>query len=232
MTIAIDIHPPASFPLSFCLADACGLRRRGLMLVLSSPSGAGKSTLCRALLDLNPALVLSVSMTTRSPRPGEVNGRDYHFTSMAAFQCLIATGSLLEYARIFGHYYGTLSEPVAEALAAGRDILFDIDWQGYRQLQHDAAGDVVGVFILPPSVEELECRLRRRAQDSNETIAHRMSKVSAEIAHWDEYRYVIVNRNVEHSVAAIETILETERLRRHRQIGLPALVASMQGVMD
>lgn len=196
------------------------MRRRGLMLVLSAPSGVGKSTICRALLERDTALMLSISMTTRAPRSGEVDGRDYHFTSFTRFKKLISTGNLLEYANIFGHYYGTLSQPVAANLAEGRDVLFDIDWQGHRQLQSNAIHDVVGVFILPPSIKELERRLRGRGQDSNETIVYRMRTVADEISHWDEYRYVIVNRYLEDSVVAIQTILKTERLRSHRQVGL------------
>lgn len=227
MTVTTDISP-STVTRTLCRADTCSLRRRGLMVVLSSPSGAGKSTLCRALLGLNPAMVLSVSVTTRPPRPGEVNGRDYHFTSMTAFEQLVANGGLLEYARVFDNYYGTLHQPVAEALEAGHDVLFDIDWHGHRKLKDDAAGDVVGVFILPPSVEELEQRLRGRGQDSNETIARRMAEVTDEISHWDEYSYVIINRSVQHSAAAIEAILEAELLRPHRQVDLPSLIASMQ----
>ncbi len=222
------ISPPTSTsPLPFRLAEVCGVRRRGLMLAISAPSGAGKSTICRALLKRNQALVLSISVTTRAPRPEEINGRDYHFISVIAFNDLIATGGLLEHAEIFGHYYGTLSQPVAETLTAGRDVLFDIDWQGYRQLQSKTTDDIVSIFILPPSIEELERRLRRRGQDSHQTISNRMHTVANEISHWEEYRYVIVNRNIEHSVAAIQTILETERLRAHRQTGLRDFVNAL-----
>ncbi len=229
MIIAAD-RPPSAVSHPLCLADACGVRRRGLMLVLSSPSGAGKSTVCRALLELNPDLVLSVSVTTRSPRPGEVDGHDYHFTTVAAFEQLVAMGGLLEYAKVFDNYYGTPRQPVEEALVVGQDVLFDIDWQGHRRLKTYIAADVVGVFILPPSVEELEQRLRGRCQDSNETIVHRMAKAADEISYWDEYRYVIINRNVQYSVAVVAAILETERLRRHRQIDLPALIDSLRGI--
>ncbi|KAF0118171.1 MAG: guanylate kinase [Rhodospirillaceae bacterium] len=227
MTLAASI--PSDVPSrTLCLADACGGRRRGVMLVLSSPSGAGKSTLCRALLELNPHLVPSVSVTTRPPRPGEMEGRDYHFITLPEFQRLAAGEGLLEYAKVFDNYYGTPRRPVADALARGCDVLFDIDWQGHRKLKNGAPTDVVGVFILPPSVAELECRLRGRGQDDITVIAHRMAKAVDEIGHWDEYRYVVINRTVQHSVAAVAAILETERLRRQRQIDIPALVAEMR----
>ena len=212
---------------ALCLADTCGGKRRGVMLVLSSPSGAGKSTLCRALLELNPALVPSVSVTTRPPRPREVDGRDYHFMTPPEFQRLVEDDGLLEYAKVFDNYYGTPRRPVANALAGGYDVLFDIDWQGHRKLQDSAPADVVGVFILPPSVTELERRLRGRGQDDPAVIAHRMAKAVNEISHWEEYKYVVINRTVQHSVAAVAAILETERLRQRRQIDIPALVAAM-----
>ena len=200
------------------------IRRRGLMLVLSSPSGAGKTTISRLLLEGDSRLTLSISVTTRPKRPDEVDKRDYLFLDPAAFEKLRAADELLEHARVFGYDYGTPRAPVEKALDEGRDILFDIDWQGARQLAAKAPGDLVGIFILPPSTEELHARLRRRAQDSEDVVAQRMSRAPDEIGHWAEFDYVVVNRDIQESVASIRAILAAERLRRERQIGLPGFV--------
>ncbi len=203
------------------------VRRRGLMLVLSSPSGAGKTSISRRLLERHPDLSLSVSVTTRAPRPGEVDGVHYHFVDRATFERMAATGDLLEHAEVFGRHYGTPRAPVEAALADGRDVLFDIDWQGTQQLAENARDDLVAVFILPPSATELERRLRTRAQDSDEEIARRMSKAAGEMSHWPEYDYVVVNADFETSVAQTEAILTAERLRRRRLIGLGEFVRSL-----
>ncbi|MBP2227211.1 guanylate kinase [Azospirillum agricola] len=207
------------------------ISRRGLMLVLSSPSGAGKTTISRRLLDRDGDLAMSVSVTTRPMRPGEVPGVDYHFIDLALFDRMVEAGGLLEYARVFGNCYGTPRGAVEDALASGRDVLFDIDWQGTQQLAQNARDDLVSVFVLPPSGEELERRLHSRAQDSAEVIANRMAKASDEISHWAEYDYVIVNHDVEESVAAVEAILRAERLRRRRQVGLPRFVQTVQAAL-
>jgi guanylate kinase len=198
------------------------------MFVLSSPSGAGKTTLSRMLLKVEPEIDMSVSVTTRKPRPGERDGIDYHFIDDARFDRLIADGSLLEWAEVFDHRYGTPREPVERALAAGRDVLFDIDWQGTRQLRDRAGADVASVFILPPSAQALEERLVKRAQDAPEVVARRMAKASAEMSHWDEYDYIIVNDGLEESLALIRAILAAERVRRARRAGaLASLVRSI-----
>jgi guanylate kinase len=202
--------------------------RRGLLLVMSSPSGAGKSTLSRRLLASDRNVIMSVSVTTRPPRPGEVNGRDYHFISKEDFAKLRDTGQLLEHAEVFGNWYGTLRAPVEEALAKGRDVLFDIDWQGTQQLRHAARTDLVAAFILPPSTRELEKRLKTRAQDSAQVVAERMAKAADEMSHWPEYDYVVVNSDLDASVAAIVSILAAERLRRDRQIGLNDFVKALR----
>ena len=202
--------------------------RRGLMLVLSSPSGAGKTTLSRMLLKADRHIDLSVSVTTRPQRPGEVDGRDYHFIDMVRFESMVKTGKLLEWAEVFGHRYGTPRIPVEKALHAGRDVLFDIDWQGTQQLREKARDDLVSVFILPPSVTELRRRLERRAQDSRAIIAGRMAKAAGEMSHWPEYDYVIVNRDKKDAFAEVRAILAAERLKRERQIGLSALVRDLQ----
>ncbi|SMH60213.1 guanylate kinase [Azospirillum agricola] len=207
------------------------ISRRGLMLVLSSPSGAGKTTISRRLLDRDGDLAMSVSVTTRPMRPGEVPGVDYHFIDLELFDRMVEAGELLEYARVFGNCYGTPRGAVEDALASGRDVLFDIDWQGTQQLAQNARDDLVSVFVLPPSGEELERRLHSRAQDSAEVIANRMAKASDEISHWAEYDYVIVNHDVEESVAAVEAILRAERLRRRRQVGLPRFVQTVQAAL-
>ena len=202
--------------------------RRGLMLVLSSPSGAGKTTLSRMLLKADGHIDLSVSVTTRPQRPGEVDGRDYHFIDMVRFESMVKSGKLLEWAEVFGHRYGTPRIPVEKALRAGRDVLFDIDWQGTQQLREKARDDLVSVFILPPSVTELQRRLERRAQDSGAIIAGRMAKAAGEMSHWPEYDYVIVNRDKKDAFAEVRAILAAERLKRERQIGLSALVRDLQ----
>ena len=204
------------------------IHRRGLMLVLSSPSGAGKTTISRRLLALDGNLAMSVSVTTRPMRPGEVDGRDYHFIERDRFDAMAADQALLEHARVFGHCYGTPRLPVETALAAGRDVLFDIDWQGTQQLAERARDDLVSIFILPPSTAELERRLFARAQDSAEVVAARMAKAADEMSHWAEYDYVIVNRDLEASVADVAAILRAERLRRSRQIGLGDFVNALR----
>jgi guanylate kinase len=202
--------------------------RRGLMLVLSSPSGAGKTTLSRMLLKADRHIDLSVSVTTRPQRPGEIDGRDYHFIDMVRFESMVKSGKLLEWAEVFGHRYGTPRIPVEKALHAGRDVLFDIDWQGTQQLREKARDDLVSVFILPPTVTELQQRLERRAQDTRAIIAGRMAKAAGEMSHWPEYDYVIVNRDKKDAFAEVRAILAAERLKRERQIGLSALVRDLQ----
>jgi len=216
----------SSFALS---VRAPGVRSRGLMLVLSSPSGAGKSTISRALLAKDSAIELSVSATTRSPRPGEVDGRDYHFIDRARFEEMVTRGDMLEHARVFDNYYGTPKGPVEAALASGKDVLFDVDWQGTQQLAQNARADLVSIFILPPSLEELERRLIGRAQDSEEVVRKRMAKAGDEMSHFREYDYIIVNTVVEDSVQAVETILAAERLKRDRQVGLADFVNGLRG---
>ncbi len=206
------------------------IQRRGLMLVLSSPSGAGKTTISRLLLDQDPDIMMSVSVTTRPPRPGEVEGKDYYFVDHARFDRMVEEGALLEHARVFGNMYGTPSQPVFAALEAGRDVLFDIDWQGTQQLSGKARTDVVRIFILPPSTEELEKRLRTRAQDSDEVVAARMAKASEEMSHWAEYDYVVVNVDVGESLAKVKAILAAERARRERQVGMAEFVNRLRGV--
>lgn len=205
------------------------ISRRGLLLILSSPSGAGKTTLSRAILERDAGIELSVSVTTRPPRPGEVDGEDYTFIEEPAFQRMIDEGSLLEHARVFGNYYGTPRDAVERAVAAGCDVLFDVDWQGTQQLKENTREDVASIFVLPPSMAALEDRLRRRAQDSDDEVARRMSEAEAEMSHWPEYEYVIVNREIEESVGAVQTILAAERLRRERQVGLADFIGAMRG---
>jgi guanylate kinase len=207
---------------------AAAIARRGLMLVLSSPSGAGKTTLSRMLLEADPAVELSVSVTTRKQRPGEVDGRDYHFIDAARFEAMVENGELLEFAKVFEHCYGTPRAPVEGALARGRDMLFDIDWQGTQQLREKAAGDLVSVFVLPPSIPELERRLRRRAQDSDAVIHARMDKAAGEMSHWAEYDYVVINTDIDRAFAEVRSILAAERLKRERQTGLSAFVRTLQ----
>ncbi len=187
------------------------------MLVLSSPSGAGKTSISRAVLALEPEVTMSVSVTTRPPRPGERHGIDYIFVDEARFQAMVEGGELLEHAVVYGHRYGTPRAAVEAALAAGRDVLFDIDWQGAQQLRERAADDVVTVFILAPSLEALEQRLRGRAQDSEEVVRYRLARVASDVTHWAEYEYVVINEEFEASVAAVRSILAAERLKRRRQ---------------
>jgi guanylate kinase len=204
------------------------IKRRGLLLVLSSPSGAGKTTISRKLMARERDLILSVSVTTRPRRRGEVSGVDYHFIDATEFDLMVNRGELMENAKVFGHYYGTPRRPVEEALAAGRDVLFDIDWQGTQQLAQNARGDLVSVFVLPPSTVELERRLKARAQDSAEVVAGRMARAADEMSHWREYDYIIVNLDIEDSVAKVRAVLQAERLRRDRQIGLVDFVKALR----
>lgn len=209
-----------------------GVERRGLMFVLSSPSGAGKSTLARMLIERMPGLSMSVSVTTRPQRPGEVGGRHYHFIDRERFDAMAKNRELLEYAVVFGNHYGTPRQQVEDALSAGHDVLFDIDWQGTQQLREKAGSDVVSVFILPPSAADLERRLHTRAQDSDEVIRGRMSRAGHELSHWAEYDYVVVNSDVDTTYAEVTTILKAERLKRERQTGLSAFVRSLQKQLE
>src|SRR6202051_4543084 len=204
------------------------IARRGLMVVLSSPSGAGKTTLSRKLLEADPTVDLSISVTTRKQRPGEIAGEHYHFVDDASFDQLVQNAGLLEWAKVFGNRYGTPRAPVEAALARGRDVLFDIDWQGTQQLREKARGDLVSVFVLPPSVAALECRLHKRAQDDYETIHRRMAKAADEMSHWAEYDYVVINRDLDQAFADVKAILAAERLKRERQPGLSDFVRRLQ----
>ena len=209
-------------------ANSSLLGRRGLLLVLSSPSGAGKTTITRRLIELEGGDVeISVSHTTRPKRPDEIDGRDYHFVDKAAFVRLRERGEFLESAEVFGHWYGTARDPVERALSAGRDVVFDIDWQGSQQLAQAMGDDVVCVFILPPSLEALEERLKRRAQDSPAVVAQRMSRAGDEMRHYDEYDYVVVNTALERAVEEVRSILRAERLRRDRLRGLGEFVTGL-----
>jgi guanylate kinase len=202
--------------------------RRGLMLVLSSPSGAGKTSIARRLLDEDDNIEMSVSATTRKRRPGEVEGRDYYFVDKDSFHIMINNREFLEYAKVFSNYYGTPKTPVMDALAKGRDVLFDIDWQGTQQVADAKREDLVSVFILPPSTRDLEKRLKSRAQDSAEVVAARMAEASDEISHYREYDYIIVNREIDQAVASVKAILAAERLRRDRQVGLTDFVKRLR----
>ncbi|HXV32290.1 MAG TPA: guanylate kinase [Sinorhizobium sp.] len=201
-------------------ASPIKIARRGLMLVISSPSGAGKSTIARNLLEADPELSISVSVTTRARRPSEIEGRHYYFKTVREFEALRATDSLLEWAEVHGNYYGTPRDAVETAMAEGRDMLFDIDWQGAQQLQEKMAGDVVSIFILPPTMAELQSRLHRRAEDTEEVIATRLANSRAEIEHWREYDYIVVNDDLNRAFASVRSIIEAERLRRDRRPGL------------
>ncbi|MEE9195625.1 MAG: guanylate kinase [Alphaproteobacteria bacterium] len=208
--------------------DPFQIRRRGLMLVLSSPSGAGKTTISRRLFEHEQDLTMSVSVTTRPKRPGEVAGVDYHFIDPTDFNLMINRQELLEYAEVFGNYYGTPREPVEKSLSEGQDVLFDIDWQGTQQLKENSGKDLVSIFILPPSTAELEKRLKARAQDSDEVVAKRMALSSNELSHWPEYDYIIVNDDLDNSIGAVRAILAAERKRRDRQVGLADFVKGLR----
>lgn len=212
-------------PLSPVFGD---LKRRGLMMVLSSPSGAGKTTISRRLLETDPLIDLSISATTRAARGNEKDGTDYIFTDQVSFNLMVTRDELLEHAKVFGNYYGTPRAPVEKALSQGRDVLFDIDWQGTQQLAEKAREDLVSVFILPPNWAELERRLTSRAQDTPAEINRRMAKATDEMSHWAEYDYVIVNRDLNASVEAVRAILQSERLKRRRLIGLSDFVKGLQ----
>ena len=200
------------------------ITRRGLLLVLSSPSGAGKTTITRLLIERDPTLAISVSVTTRAPRAGEIDGKHYRFIDAAEFERMVAAGELLEHAVVFGNRYGTPRAPVEATLASGSDIISDIDWQGTQQLKESVRSDLVSVFVLPPSMAALRKRLESRAQDSREVVGQRMAKSADEMSHWPEYDYVIVNRKLEDSVAQAQAILTAERLKRERQAGLAEFV--------
>ncbi len=207
---------------------ATGIARRGLLLVLSSPSGAGKTTLARRLLQADPNIALSISVTTRPPRVGEVDGADYHFHSRETFEAMRENGELLEWASVFDNFYGTPRAPVEARLAEGGDVLFDIDWQGAQQLSEKLPRDLVRVFILPPSADALVARLRGRGLDADDVIAKRLSRAADEISHWAQYDYVIINSNVDVSAAQLHAILIAERMRRERRVGLARFVRDMQ----
>ena len=209
------------------MATTTSIARRGLLLVMSSPSGAGKTTLSRKLLAADKNITMSVSVTTRSPRPGEVDGKDYYFITKDRFAQMRDRNELLEWAEVFGNFYGTPRKPVEEALSKGRDVLFDIDWQGTQQLAQAMEDDLVRLFILPPSSDELQNRLINRAQDSSSVVAKRMAEASREISHWPEYDYVIVNDNIEESHTQVMAVLSAERLRRRRRIGLTEFVRNL-----
>lgn len=208
-------------------ADPHGFKRRGVLFVLSSPSGAGKSTIARKLLAGETELGMSVSYTTRPIRPGEVDGVDYHFVDVERFREMVANHEFLEWAHVFGHRYGTPKSQVWHVLGQGRDILFDIDWQGAQQLHQLAGGDIVRIFILPPSMEILRERLERRATDSMEVIDARMARAANEVSHWDGYDYVLVNDDVEECFACVKTILAAERLKRSRQTGIIGFIRKL-----
>lgn len=204
------------------------MQRRGLLIILSSPSGAGKSTLAKRLMAWDPTLKFSVSATTRAPRPGEEDGREYYFRTRAEFEAMVAAGEMLEHAEVFGNFYGSPKGPVEAAMNEGRDTLFDIDWQGGQQIRNSVLGKgVVSIFVLPPSIAELERRLRTRAQDSDEVIAGRMAKSEAEISHWAEYDYVLINDDLDRAETDLKTILTAERMRRDRQPGLSEFVRGL-----
>lgn len=209
-----------------------GVERRGLMFVLSSPSGAGKTTLSRMLIAETPDLQMSVSATTRQRRPGETEGKDYYFVEQKRFEQMVANGELLEWATVFGNRYGTPRAPVEAALSAGRDVLFDIDWQGTQQLRSRSPNDVVSVFILPPSATALEQRLHTRAQDSDEVIHGRMKKAGDEMSHFDAYDYIVVNDNIGLAFESVRSILRAEQLKRERQVGLAGFVRELRRQLE
>ena len=203
------------------------IKRRGLLLVLSSPSGAGKSTIAKAILESDDDLTMSVSATTREPRPGEVDGEHYVFLTPERFQEMVSGSEFLEHATVFGNAYGTPTAPVEAALEGGRDVLFDVDWQGAQEIQQYAHDDLVSIFVLPPSVEELERRLLGRGQDPEDVVRGRMAKATAEMSHWDAYQYVFINHDIEDSVANVKALLKAERLQRRRQKGMLEFVRSL-----
>lgn len=209
------------------MSSEAGVARRGVCLVVSAPSGTGKSSIVESLMRLEPELTASVSATTRTARPGERDGEHYHFTDQAGFDRMVAAGAMLEHATVFGRSYGTPRAPVAAALAAGRDVAFDIDWQGHRLLRAALPGDVVSVFLLPPSMSALESRLRARGSDGEAEIARRMEAARAEIAHWAEFDHVVVNRTFEPALAEVRAVLLAARSAGHRQVGLPGFVAGL-----
>jgi guanylate kinase len=225
----LDGHGSTEARAAMDAADLPARRRRGLLIVLSSPSGAGKSTISRMLLDSDGEVTMSVSATTRPKRTGEVDGVDYHFVDDAGFDGMIDAGEFVEWARVFGYRYGTPKAPVKRALRDGRDILFDIDWQGARQLEPDFGEHLVTIFLLPPSMDELERRLRSRGTDSEEVIADRMRRAADEIEHWAEYQYVLVNRDMEACLAQVRAIVAAERSKRVRQTGLHPFVQDLVG---
>ena len=203
-------------------------RRRGMLIVISSPSGAGKTTLVKRLNEWDPSIRISVSATTRPPRRGETDGKEYCFVDRQKFHCMARNNAFLEYAEVFGHLYGTPSEPVGKAVSSGNDIVFDIDWQGGMQIRKsEFAHDTISIFVLPPSIRELEKRLRRRGKDTDTTVMSRMSEACSEISHWPQYDYVLVNRDMERVLVKVKTIIEAERLRRSRQLGLVEFVKDL-----
>ena len=204
------------------------VERRGLMLVLSSPSGAGKTSISRELLSRDKNIFMSVSATTRSKRPGETEGKDYYFVSAEGFEGMVTRGEFLEHATVFGNRYGTPIAPVEKALAEGRDVLFDIDWQGTQQIASKLPDDLVTVFILPPSTKDLEQRLKTRAQDPPDVVAQRMAKAADEMSHWDAYDYIVINRDLTQSVAEVQAVLTAERLNRRRLIGVSEFVSRLR----
>jgi len=208
------------------------LHRRGMMVVLSSPSGAGKSSLAKEILERNNSMALSVSITTRQPRPNEQHGKDYLFVSDLEFEKMRDEGALLESAKVFGNYYGTPKKAVSDALENAKDVMFDIDWQGTQQVSQNMEERVVSIFILPPSITELESRLQKRAGDSDEIIKDRMSQAASEISHWAEYDYVIINKDFEESLISIQSIINAERLKRNRQVGLSTFIKSLSKDTD
>ncbi len=230
MTTPSSLSPHFALP-GWKPGAGAGLARRGLMLVLSSPSGAGKTTLSRRLLEVDTRITMSVSVTTRLPRPGEVEGKDYFFVDVPTFERMREEGELLEHAVVFNNLYGTPRRAVEDALSAGRDVLFDIDWQGTQQLGESAQQDLVKVFLLPPSAADLEKRLRTRAQDTDEVVHQRMAKASDEISHYDEYDYILINHEVEDSLVKLQSILQAERLKRRRLTGLASFVKHLRDAL-